>query len=131
LEIWRNIQSRRKRIWEYYDRELRDWAVSEGVSQPVVPPHCDSAYHMYYLLLPSERNRLGLINHLKGRGIMSVFHYVPLHLSTMGRKFGSREGDCPVTEDVSDRLLRLPFYNEMSEAEQSRVVAAIREYKIL
>jgi dTDP-4-amino-4,6-dideoxygalactose transaminase len=57
-----------------------------------------------------------------------VFHYLPLHLSAMGRRFGGREGQCPVTEDVSDRLLRLPFYNTLSVAEQDRVIAAISEF---
>jgi dTDP-4-amino-4,6-dideoxygalactose transaminase len=127
LEMWPMIQSRRKRIWECYDNELRAWAAREGVKQPVIPPHCESAYHMYYLLLPSERYRRSLISHLRSRGIMAVFHYLPLHLSVMGRKLGCREGDCPVTEDISDRLLRLPFYNELSEDEQFRIVAAIRE----
>ena len=59
--------------------------------------------------------------------INSVFHYLPLHLSNMGRRFGGKEGDCPVTESVSDRLIRLPFYNDLSEADQARVVSAIAE----
>jgi dTDP-4-amino-4,6-dideoxygalactose transaminase len=64
---------------------------------------------------------------LKGQGILSVFHYLPLHLSEMGRQFGGQPGDCPVTEDVSDRLLRLPFYNDLTPADQQRVVSAIQE----
>jgi dTDP-4-amino-4,6-dideoxygalactose transaminase len=81
---------------------------------------------MFYLLMPSYEARTALINHLKTRGILSVFHYLPLHLSDMGRQFGGQEGDCPVTEDISDRLLRLPFYNSLSEANQAEVVAAIK-----
>ena len=57
-----------------------------------------------------------------------MFHYLPLHLSDMGRKFGGRPGDCPVTEDASDRLLRLPFYNTLSAADQARVVRAVKEF---
>jgi dTDP-4-amino-4,6-dideoxygalactose transaminase len=83
---------------------------------------------MYYLLLPSLEARTALIGHLKSRGILSVFHYLPLHLSDMGRKFGGKAGDCPVTEDVSDRLLRLPFYNRLTEVEQQIVVDAIHEF---
>ncbi len=83
---------------------------------------------MFYLLMPSLEQRRDLIAHLKACGILSVFHYVPLHLSEMGRRFGGRQGDCPVTEDISDRLLRLPFYNDMTEAEQRRVVEAINEF---
>ena len=69
-----------------------------------------------------------LIAHLKEKGILSVFHYLPLHLSEMGQKFGGRAGDCPVTEDVSDRLLRLPFYNSLSEADQTTVIETVREF---
>jgi dTDP-4-amino-4,6-dideoxygalactose transaminase len=82
---------------------------------------------MFYLLMPSLEARQSLIRRLKGKGILAVFHYLPLHLSAMGRGFGGREGDCPVAEDVSDRLLRLPFYNDLSEDELSWIVKAIRE----
>src|SRR5437588_10415569 len=83
---------------------------------------------MYYLLLPSLQTRQGLIAHLKRQGILSVFHYLPLHLSDMGRKLGGRAGDCPVTEDVSDRLLRLPFYNTLTDADQATVIGAVKEF---
>jgi dTDP-4-amino-4,6-dideoxygalactose transaminase len=59
---------------------------------------------------------------------MSVFHYQPLHLSEMGQRLGGKEGDCPVTEAVSDRLLRLPFYNDLTEADQERVVGAVTKF---
>jgi dTDP-4-amino-4,6-dideoxygalactose transaminase len=84
---------------------------------------------MFYLLLPSLEQRQALIDHLKAHGILSVFHYLPLHLSDMGRKFGGKAGDCPVTEDISDRLLRLPFYNDLDETNQARVVEAIKEFE--
>ena len=83
---------------------------------------------MFYLLLPSLQVRQELIAHLKSRGILAVFHYLPLHLSDMGRRFGGRPGDCPITEDVSDRLLRLPFYNSLTEDDQAHVVGAVREF---
>jgi dTDP-4-amino-4,6-dideoxygalactose transaminase len=83
---------------------------------------------MFYLILPSQEYRQSLIAHLKAQGILSVFHYVPLHLSEMGLKFAASEAHCPVTEDVSARLLRLPFYNDLTEAEQSRVVAALSSF---
>ena len=82
---------------------------------------------MYYLLLPSLERRQALILHLKERGILSVFHYLPLHLSEVGRKFGGQPGDCAVTETVSDCLLRLPFFNELTESDQARVVAGLLE----
>lgn len=129
LEARDQIQAKRRRIWEYYNEHLRDWAGESGVRLPVVPPECEQPYHMFYVLLPSLAYRQSLIAHLKGRGILAVFHYLPLHLSDMGLQFGGRPGDCPVTEDVSDRLLRLPFYNDLTEAEQASVVAAIREFR--
>lgn len=129
LEVWQDIQQDRQRIWHAYHEELAGWCRASGVRQPVVPPHCEQAWHMYYLLLPSPQARTALIAHLTARGILAVFHYVPLHLSDMGRRFGGRQGDCPVTEQASDRLLRLPFFNSMTVAEQARVVAAVREFR--
>ena len=69
-----------------------------------------------------------IIAHLKGRGVHSVFHYLPLHLSEMGRRYGGREGDCPVTESVAARLLRLPFYNSLSAPDTDRVIDAVLEF---
>lgn len=126
LEVYQEIQAKRRRIWEFYHEHLQDWASGNGVRLPIVPAHCEQAYHMYYLLMPSLEKRQALIAHLKSQDIVSVFHYLPLNTSQMGRKFNGKEGDCPVTEDVSDRLLRLPFYNDLSEADLSRVVTNIK-----
>ncbi|MBC8107970.1 MAG: dTDP-4-amino-4,6-dideoxygalactose transaminase [Anaerolineae bacterium] len=128
MEQWETVQSRRKVIWDRYDSELRDWTDQYDVRRPIVPAHCEQAYHMYYLLMPTLAARTALIDHLKSHGILSVFHYLPLHLSDMGKRLGGRAGDCPVTEDVSDRLLRLPFYNGLSEADQMRVVETVRSF---
>lgn len=128
LEARMHIQNRRQQIWAYYHNHLRALAHPDRFGLPFVPEHCEQPYHMYYLLLPSLEQRQGLIAHLKARGIQSVFHYLPLHLSEMGVRLGGRPGDCPVTESISDRLLRLPFYNELSTIAQDRVIAAIREY---
>jgi dTDP-4-amino-4,6-dideoxygalactose transaminase len=128
LEAREQIQAMRQRVWEYYAIHLAAWADEHGVQLPTVPEYCEQPYHMFYMLLPSYGQRQALIAHLKERGILSVFHYLPLHLSDMGRYFGGKEGDCPVTEDVSDRLLRLPFYNELTEAEQAEVVQAIQAF---
>jgi dTDP-4-amino-4,6-dideoxygalactose transaminase len=128
LEARDQIQTKRQRIWEYYAEHLRDWAQTKGVRLPNIPGHCEQPYHMFYLLLPSLEIRQALIARLKTRGILSVFHYLPLHLSDMGRQFGGKPGDCPVTENVSNRLLRLPFYNSLSESEQAYVVQSIRGF---
>jgi dTDP-4-amino-4,6-dideoxygalactose transaminase len=129
LESREFIQRRRQQIWDYYYQHLKDWASSHGVRLPYVPEHCAQPYHMFYLLLPSLEDRQALIASLNARGVNSVFHYQPLHLSSMGRQFGGKSGDCPATEDVSDRLLRLPFYNDLTEADQARVVAAVKDFK--
>ena len=84
---------------------------------------------MFYLLMPSLEARQDFIEHLKSRGILSVFHYLPLHLSEMGAKFGGHQGQCPVTERVSHCLVRLPFYNDLTESEQAEVIAAIRVFQ--
>lgn len=128
LEVQEQIQAKRREVWEYYHKHLQDWAEKHGIRFPIVPDHCDQAYHMFYLLMPSLEKRQALIAHLKAQNIISAFHYLPLHLSEMGQKFGGKEGDCPVTEDVSDRLLRLPFYNDLTEVDLARVVAAICEF---
>jgi dTDP-4-amino-4,6-dideoxygalactose transaminase len=83
---------------------------------------------MYYVLLPSLEVRTRLIDALKDKGILSVFHYLPLHLSDMGQQYGGKEGDCPVTEDISDHLLRLPFFNSMTDEQQEAVIEALLEF---
>jgi dTDP-4-amino-4,6-dideoxygalactose transaminase len=129
LEQRSTIQDQRRAIWERYDAGLRGWCASHGVRQPVVPSHCEQPYHMYYLLLPSLEKRQALITHLRERNIQSVFHYLPLHLSAMGRQFGGQPGQCPVTEDVSDRLLRLPFYNTLDDASQACVIEGVTGFQ--
>ena len=128
LERRDSIQQARHRIWKRYADTLAQWADAIGATLPHIPSHCDPAWHMFYLLLPSLDIRQRLIAHLRTRGILAVFHYVPLHLSEAGRKLGGRPGECPVTEDVSDRLLRLPFYSSMTDAEQSEVLAAVQAF---
>jgi len=129
LEERERIQAKRKRIWGTYYEHLRRWAESCGARLPIVPAHCEQSYHLFYLLLPSLGARQALIAHLRERGILSVFHYLPLHSSPMGRQFGGREGDCPVTEDVSDRLLRLPFFYSLSAGEQQNVIEAVCSFE--
>jgi len=128
LEERQSILRKRQRIWEFYWKHLESWSKQIGARMPVVPGECEQVYHMFYLILPSRECREALISHLKSHGILSVFHYVPLHLSDMGRRFAARETQCFVTEDVSARLLRLPFYNDLMEAEQSRVISAIASF---
>jgi dTDP-4-amino-4,6-dideoxygalactose transaminase len=124
------IHASRCRIWNRYRQGFADWAAQRGVQLPCVPPFCEHSYHMFYLVMPSLAERQGLIEHLKRRGILSVFHYLPLHLSAMGLQFGGRPGQCPVTERISDRLLRLPFYNDLTEDEQDEVIEAVLSFEM-
>ncbi|MBX3191371.1 MAG: dTDP-4-amino-4,6-dideoxygalactose transaminase [Labilithrix sp.] len=129
LEARERIQARRRAIWERYAEALRAWAPAAGVSLPLVPPHCEQAFHMFYLLLPDLAQRTAFIAHLASRGVAAVFHYQPLHLSPMGVRFGGRAGACPVTESVSERLVRLPFHTTLSSEEQAKVIDAVTSFQ--
>jgi len=130
LEKYDQIAAARQRIWTYYYTHLDQWARANGVQLPHVPAHCQQSYHMFYLIMPSLESRQALIEKLKENGILSVFHYLPLHLSAMGVRAGGRQGQCPVTERVSDGLLRLPFYNDLSLSEQAEVVEVVRQFTV-
>lgn len=125
LEQRERIQSHRKALWETYNLALKDWAQKNGVQLPTIPAHTEQAYHMFYMLLPNLNLRQKFIQYLRDHGIYSVFHYLPLHLSEMGQRFGGQAGDCPVTEDTSDRLVRLPFYNGLNNSQQEIAIEAI------
>ena len=129
LEQREQIQSYRKVLWETYNVALKDWADQNGVQLPTIPAHTEQPYHMFYLLLPNLDLRQKFIQYLRDLGIYTVFHYLPLHLSEMGRSFGGQPGDCPVTENVSDRMVRLPFHNGLSKSEQELAIEAIHDFQ--
>lgn len=125
LEAKSQIQAKREILWKRYFAALRDWAVANDVLLPTIPAGIQQSYHLFYLILPSLEIRQRLIQRLSQQGILSVFHYVPLHLSIMGKTFGGKEGDHPIAEAISDRLLRLPFFNSLSADEQDEVIDTI------
>jgi dTDP-4-amino-4,6-dideoxygalactose transaminase len=129
LEARDEIQRRRRAIWEEYERRLSDWAKERGIRLPHVPADRGHPSHIFYLLLPSLEDRAAFIAHLKERGVMSVFHYLPLHLSPMGRRWVGQSVSLPVTEAVSDRLVRLPLFHDMSLVERERVIAAVLDWR--
>lgn len=129
LEAWPGIQARRRVLWDRYAAQLAGWAGDSGIGLPFVPEHCEQAYHMFYILMPSLEDRTELIAYLRERGVASVFHYLPLHSSRMGRHFGAKPEDCPVTMDVSDRLVRLPFHYGLSDDEQERVIDVVISFR--
>lgn len=126
LEMLDEIAGRRRQIYYHYEALLEPLEAEGLLRLPEVPDDCRSNYHMYYVLLPDRATRDAMLERLNSQEIHAVFHYVPLHTSPMGRRFGYAEGNLPVTEDLSGRLLRLPFYYEMTEQEQERVVDGMR-----
>jgi dTDP-4-amino-4,6-dideoxygalactose transaminase len=121
------IQEKRQAIWNRYRAGLEDWAQQTGVRLPVVPDGVEQSYHMFYIVLPSPAARAALMAHLQAADIAAVTHYVPLHLSHMARQLGVTGVDCPVTESVSERLLRLPFHNHLTIADIDRVIEIVTE----
>ncbi|PWU11018.1 MAG: dTDP-4-amino-4,6-dideoxygalactose transaminase [Verrucomicrobia bacterium] len=128
LEVRQKIQFRRQSLWERYHFELAEWACFNNIRQPFIPPECDPGWHLYYLILPSLEQRQALISHLKAAGILAVFHYHPLHLSEMGRKLTKQSQMCPVCEDIHDRILRLPFYNSMTDGQQTYILETLLKF---
>lgn len=121
------ILAERSIIWEQYHASFEDLESSGYVRRPIVPEECDHNAHLYYLLLPDEVSRDRLIEHLRSRGIMSLFHYLPLHSSRAGQRFGRSVGEMSVTDASSQRLLRLPLWIGMDESQIDRVVTAVYE----
>ncbi len=122
------VQTARRAIFERYLREFTPLADHGLLTLPVIPPEAATNHHIFHVLLndPATRNRA--IRFFRERGIGTSFHYLPLHLSPVGRSLGYSEGDFPVTESVSGRLLRLPIYPALTPAEQDRVIATMKEF---
>ena len=125
LERAEEIQARRRTLWQRYADALGAWAARRGATLPFVPEACSPAWHLFHVLMPDNASRDAAIRKLRARSILAVFHYLPLHLSPMGRRFGGEPGDCPVAEDVSARLLRLPLFGSLTDEEQQMVIAAV------
>jgi dTDP-4-amino-4,6-dideoxygalactose transaminase len=128
LESLETIAARRRDIADFYRDHLAPLESRGLLRLPTIPKDCQSNDHMFYVLLPDMDMRDALIAHMKRHGITSVFHYVPLHTAPVGLGFGYRAGDLPVTEDLSARLVRLPFYCELEEFQQMEIVARIKEF---
>ena len=128
LEQLDPILERRRSIHEGYAARLQPLEQAGLLRGPRVPAHCRQNYHMYYVLLRDEQSREGLASFLRERGIQAVSHYVPLHLSPMGRRWGYVDGSLPVTEDLSARLLRLPLFYALTPDEQDEICASITEF---
>jgi len=122
------IKRLRENIWKKYQIELASWVVSKKIRQPVIPSHCSQNYHMYYLILPAEKTRQALLNHLNKKEIGAVFHYLPLHKSPFYRKNYNRRPCLPITEQISKTIIRLPFYTNMSKKHQDFILKTIKKW---
>jgi dTDP-4-amino-4,6-dideoxygalactose transaminase len=125
LERAGELVAGRLRTWELYHEALEPLEERGLLRRPAIPERVRHNAHLYYVVLPDEADRDSVLRRLKELGVHAVFHYVPLHSSEAGRRYGRASGDLPNTEAASARLIRLPLWNGMSEAESFRVVEAV------
>ncbi len=118
------ITARRLEVWERYHAWAEPLEQQGLLRRPVVPPHCAHNAHMYYLLLPTLEARTRFIGKLREHGISAVFHYIPLHSSPAGQRFGRASGELAVTNDAADRLVRLPLWAGLGEHMDAVLAAA-------
>lgn len=130
LEASDRTQGLRHGVWDTYHRELGDWAERQGVERMVVPEGRRHPAHMYYLVLPSHDDQVGLITHLKERDVVATFHYQPLDTAAAGVRLGRAPEPCPVTADRSQRLVRLPLHAGLSDEDLQRVVEGVASYEV-
>lgn len=128
LDYMKEITHKRQGIYDLYKQYLKPLKEKGYFQLPHIPKECTTNYHMFYIILQDLETRQKLISFLKEKGILAVFHYVPLHTSPVGERFGYSNGMLPVTEQYSERLLRLPFYAGLSEIEIVSVVKEIYRF---
>lgn len=127
LEMREQILRKRRAVWERYVALVAPLADEHGIALPTVPAGAGQAFHMFYLVMPDLRLRDKVLAGMVARGVNPTFHYVPLHSSVAGRRFADRPGECPVSVDISGRLIRLPFFNNLSAEQAERVVTALEQ----
>ena len=128
LEEADKINDKRLSIWNFYHEELKELEDKGVLERPYIPEYVTHNAHMYYIKVKDLRVRTKLLAYLKERGILSVFHYVPLHSATAGKKFGRFHGEDVYTTKASERLCRLPMYYSLSLEEAAEVVKALKEF---
>ena len=121
LEQVESIQDRRRRVFQGYREALAGPAAELGLRLPVLPEDREPAWHLFHVLVPDAAMRAPVMAEMREQGVATTFHYVPLHSSEGGRRFAARSTECPVSTDVSSRLIRLPFFNTLTEADVARV----------
>lgn len=128
LENLDKIQKKREALYQYYYKKLKFIEKNNNLKLPIIPKNNKSNFHIFYILLPTGKIRDNLMAYLKSHGILAVFHYLPLHSSKMGKKFKYHKEDLPITEDISERLLRLPFYYSLSKKEQDIIIYNLKNF---
>ena len=128
LEMADDIQNDRMATWNFYNEALKPLADKELIEQPFIPKDCIHNAHMYYIKLPNLESRSDFIHYLREHGVMSVFHYIPLHSAPAGKKYGRFFGEDRYTTKESERLVRLPMYYQLSQADKEYVVKTIFDY---
>jgi len=130
LEHFDEIQAKRHSVWDMYQDTLTEWARESGVRTPDPPSHVEHPAHLFYLLLPDGSRQQSMIRHLGQHGVKAVSHYVPLHNSPGGRTYGREGSPSPITEMVSEGLVRLPLYPGLTDAAVERVTDAVRSFRV-
>lgn len=128
LEDTTEINRRRVQIWKNYHKELQELEEKGYLRRPIVPEHCTHNGHLYYILLQDLETRTRLIDYLKDKGVLSVFHYIPLHSSPAGQKYTRTSGKLEITDKTADTLLRLPLYYDMSDADVEFVIKVVKRF---
>lgn len=127
LQEAENITSLRLACWEIYHTLLAPFETKGLLRRPIVPKDCQHNGHIYYILLAPEIDRQSVLTELKNKGIYSTFHYVPLHFSPAGKRFSRTHGSMAVTNNISERLIRLPLWPGLTKDEQQRVVSCLND----
>jgi len=127
LENLDRVTKRRRQIWSAYRSGFSKLDEMGLITLPTTPDNCEGNAHIFYLVTNSAVERQSLLSHLNSRGIQAVFHYVPLHSAPMGKKLGYSDGDFPVTESISSRLIRLPIFYSMSDEMVKFVIKSVYE----
>jgi dTDP-4-amino-4,6-dideoxygalactose transaminase len=128
LDDWEFTQGNRRRAWERYDAELEDFRNLHGFSGPPSLPGNQIPWHMYYMLAPTEEARDSLLAHCKANDVLAVFHYQSLSQTPQGRRLNPDSAATPVSDDTARRLLRLPLFSAITDAEVDRVLEVVRAW---
>ena len=128
LEKFDEIKEDRMATWNAYDEAFRPMAEAGLFDVPFIPAECEHNAHMYYIKLKDLKERTAFIKHLKDNGVMAVFHYIPLHSSPAGLKFGRFDGEDEVTTKDSERLVRLPLYYHLTKEDRAKVIETVKSF---